>query len=463
MVSVVVTDSNRRRQKLLFFNGKFCSLHRNSASMAAVGCRLLVLVAVTSTVQSAWWPPSQLADNTSCVAAGVDPKGYRQMLTLPNTYNSSSLTTVFAPLFASVSLSDSTTPNENITHAAVYIHGLSADANIYFCDALAAVKATGIENALVVAPWFGNAQATAADWVSGGDPSYVSAYWNTARWVSGGNNSPEPKKYTTTFDILDHLMAELARLKTVGKFPNLKRITVNGFSAGAQLASRWALFSSHAHSVDPVVVRTVVADGSSYVYLDGTRPSPSCTPSTDTGVEHTCNSFEAPNASLCPEYNQYKYGIDISQTESNLYLDSFKANSSLITTAIKAYLASDQVRFLFGDQDVCNCNTEGYENRQSQICYPLNTSCSPNQFGGTLNGTACCDTYPDTLTDNALAVGCESLLMGTNRLQRGINYMMYLNQLRSSDITYGFFNGGHSNAAFYASDLFKQWVYGDDS
>jgi len=70
----------------------------------------------------------------------------------------------------------------------------------------------------------------------------------------------------------------------------------------------------------------------------------------------------------------------------------------------------------------------------------------------------CCDTYPDIESSNALAVGCEEMIQGSNRLQRGINYMLHLATL-GANVAYGFFEGGHSNPAFYASDLFKEWVY----
>tara|TARA_B110000208_G_scaffold155400_1_gene188321 strand:- start:132 stop:314 length:183 start_codon:yes stop_codon:yes gene_type:complete len=59
------------------------------------------------------------------------------------------------------------------------------------------------------------------------------------------------------------------------------------------------------------------------------------------------------------------------------------------------------------------------------------------------------------------------MLMGTNRLQRAINYVEYLDDYASTDgeknskwpIT-DFFVGGHNNSAFYASEAFKSWAYG---
>jgi hypothetical protein len=79
-----------------------------------------------------------------------------------------------------------------------------------------------------------------------------------------------------------------------------------------------------------------------------------------------------------------------------------------------------------GDADVCNCNTKDYVNRKD-ICYPElapdEKSCESHEYGG----HGCCDTYPDS-TNNHLSLVCESMLQGSNRLQRGVLYMEYLQQ-----------------------------------
>jgi len=431
-----------------------------------------------------WWPPAQLKDDASCVAAGVSPEltKYRKAIVLENTYKSASTATVFAPVFSSLDL-DSETPNEHITTAVVFMHGLGADAQTYFCDGVAAVAGEGLSSSvLVLSPWFGSEQATLAEWVPGASSNSDtrSAYWSGYRWVKGGNASPSPARYTTAFDVLDAVVKALAAAKSSGRFPKLKRVTMNGFSAGAQVLSRWAFFSKYGNGMVDlgVTVRTIVADGSSYLYLDDSRPESSCSEPRDTGTRHTCSSFVAPDSASCPGYNDYKWGLDLVNAETNMYLEPFKANDSLVQAATTAYLKSSEIRFIFGDKDVCNCNTKGYSNTQSEVCYPSGTSCSPNAYGGQHRRTQCCDTYPDTTTHNALAVHCQDLLQGTNRLQRGINYMAYLESLRARHLssrrkqhkqkkdkkeqaseTFGFFSGGHNNAAFYASSLFKQWAY----
>jgi hypothetical protein len=49
--------------------------------------------------------------------------------------------------------------------------------------------------------------------------------------------------------------------------------------------------------------------------------------------------------------------------------------------------------------------------------------------------------------------GCAAALQGSNRLQRGLNYIAYLNEFFSTSrwaagvATFGIFKGGHSSAA----------------
>ena len=66
------------------------------------------------------------------------------------------------------------------------------------------------------------------------------------------------------------------------------------------------------------------------------------------------------------------------------------------------------------------------------------------------------DTYPDTTSGNLCAHTCEAMLQGTNRLQRGINYVDDLRKLSGSvDHPLGFFSGGLD-----CSDTYIKWVYG---
>ena len=91
--------------------------------------------------------------------------------------------------------------------------------------------------------------------------------------------------------------------------------------------------------------------------------------------------------------------------------------------------------------------------------------------GGKSRGSTSCDTWPDTGSGNALATYCEAMLMGTNRLQRGLNYVDYLRTVATEHNRDGkliadpwpmhaLFDGGHDNKAFYSSPAFRSWVFG---
>merc|ERR1712014_19161 len=88
---------------------------------------------------------------------------------------------------------------------------------------------------------------------------------------------------------------------------------------------------------------------------------------------------------------------------------------------------SKGIKFLFGSEDACNCNYLSYEN--PSFCIHSNLSCSP-VYG---HGARCCDTYPDTLTENAVDNTSAAMLQGSNRLQRGLNYVYYLRNFFQSN------------------------------
>lgn len=257
--------------------------------------------------------PSQLSDNTTCVGYDLtDAELFadREAIPVSSPY-SASQASVFLPIFASRA-------SAATTHAVVWIHGAGGDANTYYCSGYAAARSSPAT--LSVAPWFGNKQVTLEEWLGveradgwrrrfGLSPlrsaasTVVSIYWSTHRWLSGGNNSPDPARFTTSFDALDATVAWLR----ASHGTSLERIALVGFSAGAQLVSRWALFSPVAAANTNVTI--VVSDPSSYIYLDRRRPASACSPLQDTGPAHACTSFTAPDASLCPGYDSYKYGL----------------------------------------------------------------------------------------------------------------------------------------------------------
>jgi pimeloyl-ACP methyl ester carboxylesterase len=246
--------------------------------------------------------PSELSDPAVClgVLGTADLAPYQShALSLPSLYGRPAATRIFLPLYSSWPLY---VKNVTIKRAVIFQHGLFADANSYFCDgiasALAAQSAPG--STLVVAPWFGNVSVSGQCWGSGGLAGDASLFFNTDRWVYGGDNSPgpagnnPPTRFTTSFDALDALISALLNTTT---YPALESVIIAGFSAGAQLAQRYAWA---ARSLPPGV-SVIVSDPSSYVYFDPYRPAPSCRPLRDTGTSLTCDAWSVPpEAATCP-------------------------------------------------------------------------------------------------------------------------------------------------------------------
>jgi hypothetical protein len=248
---------------------------------------------------------------------------------------------------------------------------------------------------LVVAPWFGNEQVYDSAWGAGGDDSAISAYWTTSRWMGGGNISPGASKaaqFTTAFDCLDALVT---RLSSRQLFPNLQIVTLVGFSAGAQLSSRYAFATplGAPRDVDGLPrLRFLVSDPGSYLYLDDRRPSAACRAPRDTGPGATCADFEVPPEAPgeCPAYDDYKYGLaQGSLSNLNLYLAPMDTNATLKKAAVERFGGKDVV-YIFGTRDVCNCNLAIFEN-DATACFPAGGSkCAPTLFAG------CCDTCEST-------------------------------------------------------------------
>ena len=107
-----------------------------------------------------------------------------------------------------------------------------------------------------------------------------------------------------------------------------------------------------------------------------------------------------------------------------------------------------EVFYVLGESDVCNCETDGYDNDPS-LCYPLNLF-------------TCQDTYPDSKGNN-LDTKCQGMIQGSNRLQRGLNYLNYLNYLCGSGWTnnYALIPGmAHNSVMYFQSKYFQDYGFG---
>jgi hypothetical protein len=119
----------------------------------------------------------------------------------------------------------------------------------------------------------------------------------------------------------------LSKLAQGGAFPNLKTITVAGFSAGGQYVNRYAMVN-RVHEKLPVPVTYVVGSPSSYGYPDSLRPAPAG------------NGFQAfSDAQNCTTYDRWSYGLSGRTGYA----------SGLTDEQIRTQLVSRPVTYLLGE------------------------------------------------------------------------------------------------------------------
>jgi pimeloyl-ACP methyl ester carboxylesterase len=173
--------------------------------------------------------------------------------------------------------------------ALIFVHGEQRDADVYerIAQKAIALGATGRATLLIV-PQFLETQ----DVADGRDRDLLR--WSKGRWIDGlPADAPAP---ISSFSVLD---AILDRLADRTAFPALKTVVIAGHSAGAQLIQRYAVVGREDRILRErgIAVRYVVANPSSYVYFNADRP---------TGQ----GAFAPFDASSCPSFNHWKYGVD---------------------------------------------------------------------------------------------------------------------------------------------------------
>ncbi len=163
------------------------------------------------------------------------------------------------------------------------IQGYTRDANRTFdAAAKAAFEAGHEQDTLIAAPVFQVPadDAPACHFRDMPAPGPQDALWRCGSWPDGSPALNDRK--VTSFSAVDALIGQLVR-----QYPQLRMVTLAGFSAGGQFVQRYAAFGSPPGSVK---IRYVVADPSSFVYFDSFRP--------------------VMGVAACPGYNDWKYGLD---------------------------------------------------------------------------------------------------------------------------------------------------------
>eukprot|EP01062_Namystynia_karyoxenos_P055900 TRINITY_DN46909_c0_g1_i1.p1 TRINITY_DN46909_c0_g1~~TRINITY_DN46909_c0_g1_i1.p1 ORF type:complete len:790 (+),score=246.37 TRINITY_DN46909_c0_g1_i1:80-2371(+) len=221
--------------------------------------------------------------------------------------------------------------------AVLMVHGAGRNADDYYCTMREAAKLQqdyAPEEVYVLAPWFTQPQDQAPPRCS---------YWNgddsDGVWRYGADSDSSPR--VSSYAVVDRLLAAIA-----ASAPGLERITVAGHSSGGQFVQRYALTHPEAAGLPPV--RYVLANPSSYAYLDGERW---------VGPPQSRDPWGVPPAGRCPEYNKWKWGLAGNAERLTVPYVFDQALRPLL----RRYPRLD-VTYLAGQNDTCNENlTPGCE------------------------------------------------------------------------------------------------------
>jgi pimeloyl-ACP methyl ester carboxylesterase len=236
------------------------------------------------------------------------------------------------PYYSSVPLDR---PDPTIERAVIVVHGTGRAIHHYYDTMAQAANARGaLGSTIVIAPFFQT------------DPSHECSHkeshaqrdelwWSCGGWKygEGAGNAPD----VTSYRAIDEILAQLAR-----SFPHLARVTIAGHSAGGMVVGRYAQLNRVAERGYAAKLRYVVANASSYLYLDdrrlvaGTRCHDLAT------CALTAASFERPrDIAACPEFDRYPYGYE--------HPKGYAAGAA-IDDVRRAYPTRD-VTYLLGDDD----------------------------------------------------------------------------------------------------------------
>jgi len=257
--------------------------------------------------------------------------------------------------------------NANLKRLIISVHGSGPIAQTYLDSAKTAASMKHAENeTLIIAPQFfddGEFQEPI--------PTDL-LYWGASQLGSQkAFIGPDKKPVSiSSFAVLDML---LKHVTGTSLFPNIRTIVILGHSAGGQMVNRYAasnLFETDIAKPKGIVMKYLVMAPSSYLYLNKERVK-----------QNTVSQFEIPSDSYlngCTGYNNYGYGLD------NLY--AYHTQNGIDAEKIRTQYQYRSVLYLVGSIDN-----------------------DPNDTANTL-----------------LSKTCESMLQGSQRLERATIFYEYL-------------------------------------
>jgi pimeloyl-ACP methyl ester carboxylesterase len=200
-----------------------------------------------------------------------------------------------------------------VTRAFILVHGTQRNGDDYYKTAVTATREAGaLSGTLVIAPQFrANDGRSCKDALGVGELGFSCNGWKDGDTALNGP--------VDSYAPMDALLLKLADKR---HFPNLREIVLAGHSAGGQYVQRYAAVNRVESRVG-LPVRYVVANPSSYLYLESWRPVAGDPPAG------------------CATFDDYKYGLR--------HLTGYAAGTGVDT--IKAQYPKRNVTYLLGERD----------------------------------------------------------------------------------------------------------------
>ena len=311
-------------------------------------------------------------------------------------------------------------PNAAIQNIVLTMHGNGRNADAYFATMAQLAFARDPVHTLVVAPHF---QCT-SDVVPNGD-----LYWGCTGWHDG-HKALNAGSTTTSYGAIDELVKAAK-----AAFPSAVRVTIVGYSAGAQVVQRLIAGSVEEDATPAVKTRYVVASPGSYLYFDDRRLKVDAVCPDVAGCTIDATSFESPyyDAVACPGYNDFKYGL----TNRIGYL------ASIADAVLPVRYVSRKVVYMVGEGDSNNTSAPTPGNADFAA---LDKTCPAVAEGPT---------------------GADPLVGSSFRLQRGLTYHRYItllfgaaHRIQIVPLMVGGAPCGHDQGCFLSSTFAGDEIFG---
>jgi hypothetical protein len=178
------------------------------------------------------------------------------------------------PIYATHDLS--TQDQWHVEHAIIILHGNLRNANDYFCAGLTSIaESADPSKYLIIVPqflvvgdncWENGILNSVTNDFSCGYPVFGAEGWKDgAANLFGISNGGRLFSY-------DYFNLIINRLADPVFFPSIKRMTIFGFSAGAQVLQRFAVMPKYSILNSHISLHYVISDPSTYLYFSKLRP-----------------------------------------------------------------------------------------------------------------------------------------------------------------------------------------------